>query len=262
MAEDITERKRAEEALVAAKTAAEEANRTKGRFLATMSHELRTPLNAIIGYSEMLEEDAVSAGKHEIAGDLRRITSAARHLLQLISDVLDLSKIEAGRIDIHNEPVALDWLIGEVTGTVSQLIADNGNTLEATCDPAIGVMVTDPTRVRQILFNLLSNAAKFTTQGAVRVRAVLAPEPPAHVLITVEDTGIGMRPAQLERIFLPFAQADGSTTRKYGGTGLGLAICREFCRLMNGSISVESEAGVGSTFTVRLPYHAGSEPAS
>jgi signal transduction histidine kinase len=116
--------------------------------------------------------------------------------------------------------------------------------------------------VRQILFNLLSIAAKFTTQGAVRVRAVLAPEPPAHVLITVEDTGIGMRPAQLERIFLPFAQADGSTTRKYGGTGLGLAICREFCRLMNGSISVESEAGVGSTFTVRLPYHAGSEPAS
>jgi signal transduction histidine kinase/DNA-binding response OmpR family regulator len=234
-----------------ARSAAEQANRAKSSFLANMSHELRTPMNAIIGYTEMLLEDA--ADRPELADatqDLERIRGAATHLLSLINDVLDLSKIEAGRMQLHLEDFAIEDLVRDVAATVQPLIARNGNTLvlEGTADA--GALHADLTRVRQSLFNLLSNAAKFTDRGTITLRVGSSGE---RVRFAVQDTGIGMTPEQAGRVFEEFAQADASTTKRYGGTGLGLPISRRFCRMMGGDITLETAPGAGSTFTIELP---------
>ncbi len=240
--------------LTVAKEAAEQANRTKSAFLANMSHELRTPLNAIIGYSEMLQEEAEDSGHAEVVPDLRKIHGAGKHLLALINDILDLSKIEAGKLELFLETFEVHDLVDEVRSTIHPLIERNGNVLELDCPPEVGAMYADVTRVRQILFNLLSNASKFTEGGTVRleVRREEAEEGD-RLLFRVSDTGIGMTPEQLGKLFQAFTQADASTSRKYGGTGLGLVICRRFAQMMGGDVSVESTEGQGSTFTVHLP---------
>jgi signal transduction histidine kinase/CheY-like chemotaxis protein len=236
-----------------AMASAEEANQAKSRFLANMSHELRTPLNAIIGYSEMLEEEAGEEGHEHYVADLRKIHGAGKLLLNLINEVLDLSKVEAGHVELFTEPVAVAALASEITETVRPLIDERGNELDFSVADDVGVIEIDLTRLRQILLNLISNAAKFTEKGAIHVRAERQAD---WIVFRVRDTGIGMTPDQLERIFDAFAQADSSTTRKYGGSGLGLAICKQYCRIMNGEVTVESTPGEGSTFTVRLPYVA------
>ncbi|HSG48125.1 MAG TPA: response regulator [Longimicrobiales bacterium] len=244
---DITE-------LVAAQRAAEEANQSKSQFLANMSHELRTPLNAILGYSEMLAEEAQDDGNDEYVPDLEKIHSAGKHLLRLINDVLDLSKIEAGKMELFLEDVEVGPLVREIAATVQPLIDRNGNTLEVVVDDAVGSMYADVTRIRQSLLNLLSNATKFTQQGNVRLHVMVDPQSDgAAVLFRVSDDGIGMTPEQVDRLFEAFTQAEASTTRRFGGTGLGLTITRKFCRMMGGDVTVESEEGVGSTFTIRLP---------
>ena len=233
---------------------AEQANRLKSEFLANTSHELRTPLNAIIGYSEMLEEDAARASLTGPAEDLKRIQNAARHLLGLINDLLDLSKIEAGKMNLHLETFRIAGLLDDVASTVAPLIVKNGNVLEMPSFSGLGEMHTDLGRVRQILLNLVGNAIKFTHDGRVRVEVEQRLEGSrSWVLFRVSDTGIGMTPEQLGRIFQPFAQAEASTSRRYGGTGLGLAISRHLCQMLGGEISVQSEAGRGSTFTVKVP---------
>jgi len=254
LSEEIQERKRAESALLAAREQAESANKAKSMFIANMSHELRTPLNAIIGYSEMLKEDTVDLGYSSISDDLDKIHSAGRHLLGIINEILDLSKIEAGRIDLSIDYFAVQDVVDTVCGTVRPLIAANNNTFEIICNPDVGDMQTDLTRLRQILFNFLSNAAKFTTDGKITLSAVREPDIEGDSLVfTVSDTGIGMSKDQLDVVFEPFTQADTSTTRKYGGTGLGLTVNREFARLMGGEVMVKSAPDEGSTFTVRLP---------
>ncbi len=239
-----------------AREAADEANRAKSRFLANMSHELRTPLNAIIGYSEMLLEEAEDLGPQQLSGDLQKILGAGRHLLSLINHVLDLSKIEAGKMQLFVETFDLPAVLKDLRATIEPLVAKNGNRLEVTCAPEIGKLSTDQTKLRQTLLNLLSNASKFTKQGRIRLDA-------RHqriggrdwVVLSVADTGIGMDKAQLARIFDAFSQAELSTTKQYGGTGLGLAISRQFCHLMGGDIDVASTPGKGTTFRVRLPRH-------
>jgi signal transduction histidine kinase len=229
-----------------------EASQHKSQFLANMSHELRTPLNAIIGVSEMLREDA-EAAKQDLE-PLDRVLGAARHLLALINDILDLSKIEAGRMELQLEDFALAQLIESVVKTVEPLAAKNDNQLAAQCDDAIGSLHADSIRLRQALLNLMSNANKFTERGTITVHARQVQENGCDwVTIAVADTGIGMTPEQMGKLFQEFSQADASTTRKYGGTGLGLAISKRFCQMMDGDITVESEPGHGSIFTIRLP---------
>jgi PAS domain S-box-containing protein len=250
---EIADRKRAEVALQEALHKAEAASRAKSTFLANMSHELRTPLNAIIGYSEMLEEEALEEGLQELIPDIQKISNAGKHLLTLINDILDLSKIEAGRMELYLENFDLANLIEEVIGTLHPLVEKNGNQLQVSCSPNLGVMYADLTKVRQILFNLLSNALKFTEGGIVLLSATRELAGGSDwVYLRVSDTGIGMSPEQQQRLFEPFIQGDTSTTRKYGGTGLGLTISRLFCQMMGGDITLESQLGVGSTFTVHL----------
>jgi adenylate cyclase len=230
----------------------EEASRHKSQFLANMSHELRTPLNAIIGVTEMLREDAESLNQD--LEPLDRVLGAGRHLLSLINDILDLSKIEAGRMELQLEDFALAPLIDGVVKTIEPLAAKNENRVAVSCDAAIGTLHADEMRLRQTLLNLMSNANKFTERGVISVDARQRPENGRDwITIAVADTGIGMTPEQMSKLFQEFSQADASTTRKYGGTGLGLAISKRFCQMMGGDITVESEPGTGSVFTVHLP---------
>jgi signal transduction histidine kinase len=229
-----------------------EASQHKSQFLANMSHELRTPLNAIIGVSEMLREDAEALNQDTEPVD--RVLGAGRHLLALINDILDLSKIEAGRMELQLESFPLAPLIADVVKTIEPLAAKNANQVAVHCNKAIGTLYADQMRLRQALLNLMSNANKFTERGTITVDARQGHENGRDwVTIAVADTGIGMTPDQMGKLFQEFSQADASTTRKYGGTGLGLAISKRFCQMMGGDITVASEPGRGSTFTIRLP---------
>jgi len=276
---DSSTRKHTEEALRKSKEIAEEANRAKSQFLANMSHELRTPLNAIIGYSEMLQEDAEDLGYEDLVPDLEKIRGAGKHLLALINDILDISKIEAGKMELYLESFDIAQIIFEVGNTIQPLLDKNHNTFQVHCPTDIGYMNADLTKLRQALLNLLSNAAKFTENGTITLkvermqgegirsqeserkdqeagnfsRSIPQSSPLNWITFQVADTGIGMTLDQMDKVFQAFTQADASTTRKYGGTGLGLAITRHFCRMMGGDITVSSHLGQGSTFTIQIP---------
>ena len=236
--------------LLDARRAAETANKTKSQFLANMSHELRTPLNAIIGYSEMLQEQVEEEGTTKYVPDLLKIRSAGRHLLSLINDVLDLSKIEAGKMELFLEEFAVGEMVRDVATTIQPLVEKNGNALVVKIDVAVGTVRADVTKMRQVLFNLLSNASKFTDHGEICLMVRFEQN---DIIYDVRDSGIGMTPEQSAKLFQAFAQADVSTSKNFGGTGLGLAISRQFCRMMGGDMTVTSALGVGSTFTVRVP---------
>jgi signal transduction histidine kinase len=256
-------RRAAEEARASAeeaRSAAEAANQAKSSFLANMSHELRTPLNAIIGYSEMLVEDAADAGNEDLVPDLDRIRTAGKHLLGLINNVLDLSKIEAGKMALFIETFSIEELVSEVVDTARPLIEKRGNRFDVRVQPYLGNLKGDVTKLKQVLLNLLSNASKFTENGVVtlEVNEEYRPQLGTAIAFRVRDTGIGMTDEQMAKLFEAFTQADASTTRKYGGTGLGLAISRRFCQLMGGDIAVTSEYGRGSTFSVHLPSEVGN----
>ncbi|ELS03351.1 signal transduction histidine kinase [Xenococcus sp. PCC 7305] len=237
-----------------ARKVAEQANQAKSTFLANMSHELRTPMNAIIGYSEMLHEEAEDLGQEDFIPDLQKIHSAGKHLLSLINDILDLSKIEAGRMELYLESFEIDTLLEDVVATVQPLVEKNHNKLKLIVADDLPSIFADMTKVRQSLFNLLSNASKFTENGTVtlKIKRYLAQDED-WIQFQVHDTGIGMTKNQMARLFKAFTQADASTTRKYGGTGLGLTITQRFCQMMGGDIYVESEVNHGTTFTIKLP---------
>ncbi len=257
--------------LEVAKNAAEAANRAKSTFLANMTHELRTPLNAIIGYSELLQEEAQELGEEEFVMDLASINMAGKQLLNIISDILDISKIEAGKMTLFLETFEVLNLVDQVVTTVQPLVGKNGNTLSVNCARRIGTIYSDFSKLRQALLNLASNSAKFTDRGKITINvwkeegevlpadnseelsATPCRRENSAIVFQVTDTGIGMTDDQVSRLFGAFAQADDSTTRKYGGTGLGLTISRKFCQMMGGDITVESELDCGSTFTIRLP---------
>jgi len=264
----MEEARTAEQAAAVAREAADAANKAKSAFLANMSHELRTPLNAIIGYSEMLQEEAEDVGQEDFIPDLKKISAAGKHLLALINDVLDFSKIEAGKMDIYLETFAIADMIYDVQSIIQPLIEKNRNNLVVRLDDNIGTMHADLTKIKQGLFNLLSNASKFTEKGTITLAVAREVEPGTDssgpdqdggsppkewIRFSVSDTGIGMTPDQLGRMFQAFSQADASTTRKFGGTGLGLAITKQFSQMMGGDVTVESEYGKGTTFTILLP---------
>jgi signal transduction histidine kinase len=234
--------------------AAQSANRAKSQFLANTTHELRTPMNAIIGYSEMLAEEAEGLGQKAFVPDLQKIRIAGKHLLSLIDNVLDLSKIEAGKMDLYLETFDIRAAIGDILTTVEPQIHKNSNELNMDIPPQIGEMRADLTKVRQILLNLLSNACKFTKSGVIQLRVRRKSGVGREwVEFQINDSGIGMTPEQVDKAFDSFTQADASTTRKYGGTGLGLTITRKFCEMMGGEMSVKSALGKGTNFTVSLP---------
>jgi len=240
--------------LSVAKEQADAANQAKSEFLANMSHELRTPMNAILGYSEMLIEEAEDLEQEEFIPDLQKINKAGTHLLALINDILDLAKIESGKMDAFPENIDIKVLVEEVAATAMPLMGKNNNTLSIECGSQLGLAHQDLTKLRQTLFNLLSNAAKFTHDGTITLQASRTVQADVEWLtLAVSDTGIGIAADKIDHVFEEFAQADGSTTRDYGGTGLGLAISRRFCQLLGGDLTLHSESGEGSVFTIRIP---------
>ncbi|MFO7763998.1 MAG: response regulator [Wenzhouxiangellaceae bacterium] len=250
------------EKIKSAEKAANAANQAKSQFLANMSHELRTPMNAVIGYSEMLKEEAEDQGAQDFIPDLDRICKASKHLLHLINDILDLSKVEADKIELYPEPIDIEEFIEEISSGIGPIMEANGNILEIVRKQDVTEIVSDVTRLRQVVLNLISNAAKFTREGTVRLTVSSKSEDGTGWLdIEVSDTGIGMSPEQIQQVFQPFTQADASTTRKYGGTGLGLAISKSYCEMMGGTITVGSEQGKGSTFTVHIPANLELAPS-
>jgi signal transduction histidine kinase len=265
LAEAMEQRVRARTAeLEAAKVEAEQANLAKSQFLANMSHELRTPLNAIIGYSELMCEGAADDGRTQDLEDHGRVLGASRRLLTMIGEVLDFSKIEAGRMDVEVRPFVVADLIADVTATVRPALEANGNRLVVDADADLRMAETDGFKLGQCLLNLLSNASKFTANGDIRLIARRRPRSEGDLLaFTVVDTGIGMSPETVARLFRPFSQADASTTREFGGTGLGLAITARIVQLLHGEISVESTPGQGAAFTIVVParFHAMAQAA-
>jgi signal transduction histidine kinase/DNA-binding response OmpR family regulator len=254
-------REQALEEMRRARDAAEEHNRAKSQFLANMSHELRTPLTAVIGYAEILLEEARDSGQESFLPDLEQIHNQSKHLLKLINDLLDMSKIEAGKVQLFLETFNLAAMVSEVATTVRPLLNKNGNMLKVLAADGLGMMHSDVTRLRQCLLNLLSNASKFTDHGTVALTVERVAEQDGDwIMFRVQDTGIGMTPEQMRRLFQAFTQADLSTTRKYGGTGLGLVITRRLCQMMGGDVTVQSVKDKGSTFTIRLPSDAGRRP--
>ncbi|MCG6975694.1 MAG: PAS domain-containing protein [Acidiferrobacterales bacterium] len=247
--------------LAVARDHALEASRTKSAFLANMSHELRTPLNAIIGYSELLQEDAEGSDDQKVVDDLHKIRKAGNYLLNLVSMVLDLSKIEAGKMELHIDTFSIEPMVSEVVDTFQPIAAKNDNTLTVKCPRNIGEMTSDVTKIRQALMNLLSNACKFTQNGDIEFRVKREQrENEDSIVFVVSDTGIGMTPDQQQKLFSEFSQADSTTAVKYGGTGLGLAISQRFCQMLGGDIQVDSVAGEGSVFTMTIPATSNTEP--
>ncbi len=239
---------------------AEIANKAKSLFLANMSHELRTPLNAIIGYSEMLVDDATDADELQHIPDLQNIKTAGKHLLDLINNILDLSKVEAGKMELHIEKIDVNTMIDHIVNTIRPLIENNHNTLTLNIPKNIGIMITDTTKVRQCVINLLSNSCKFTFHGTISLTAkTYTSDNIEKINFSVSDTGIGIPEDNLEILFQAFRQGDNSIVKNSGGTGLGLAICQYFCSMLNGSITVESKEGKGTNFTIELPMNFSSQ---